>query len=581
MTTTPPASPFGEDPGVPVPQPKSRKTAYVAGGVVGAIAVVGGAAAWAATSFFSTGPQPATALPSSTVAYVSVDLDPNGSQKIAAFKLLRKFPALAKQLGSVDDIRKNIVEGIAGASGCKVDFNADVKPWLGDRAGFGLVGTNPVIALQITDHGKAKTGLDKLSGCAHDHVGFVVDGDWALVASTPAVAKQIDRAAQKGNLADDVTFQKWTKAAGDAGIASFYVSPSIGNVAGDLFSAMQSLAPALPGVGALPQAGSGGATSAGPSQAQLDELCSPDNLSASFTKQDCEKLFSSLGGSAASGGAGSASASPFAQLNPFSSCNGGGDPSSALKQGFASFKGAAGTLRVRGSGFELAEVGGGKTVSTTAGHQVITSLPNDTAAALGVSLPENWGASVTAALKKACGGSFDLAKLFDPIAQLTGLTFPGDFEALLGRSAAVAVGGGLDPEKLTNSTDLSGLPIGIKVAGDPAKIKAALAKLHLPAGIEATYTDAGAVLSPDSSYASQIAKSGSLGSEGTFKDLVPHADEASIVLYLDGARLKAAIASAAGGDHNVTDNADHFSGLGVSSWRDGDENHLSVRINVD
>src|SRR5580765_6966660 len=132
MTTTPPA----EESGLPVPQPKSRKTLYVAGGIVGAVAVVGGAAAWAATSFFGTGPQAATALPSSTVAYVSVDLDPNGAQKIAAFKLLRKFPGLAKQIGSTDDLREKIVDGISGAAGCKVDFATDVKPWIGDRAGF-------------------------------------------------------------------------------------------------------------------------------------------------------------------------------------------------------------------------------------------------------------------------------------------------------------------------------------------------------------------------------------------------------------------------------------------------------------
>lgn len=577
MTTTPPVPP-AEDPGVPVAQPKSRKTVYVVGGVVGAIAIVGGAAAWAATSFFGTGPQPATALPSSTVAYVSVDLDPNGSQKIAAFKLLRKFPGLAKQIGSTDDLREKIVDGVAGAAGCKVDFDTDVKPWLGNRAGFGLVGTNPVLALQVSDDGLAKTGLEKLVGCSKGHSGYVVDGDWALVASTSDIAKKADRAAQKGSLADDVNFQKWTKAAGDPGIASFYISPSIGDVAGDLFSTFESLAPAVPGVG-----DSSVTTPAAPSQSQLDELCSPSNLTASFTKQDCEKMFSSLRTSAASGDAGSGSSGSLGALagaNPFASCAGGSDPASAFKNSLASFKGAAGTLRVRGSGFELAEVGGGNVPATTTGHRVITSLPSDTAAAFGVSVPKEWGAELVANMKKACGDSFDPAKLFDPITQLTGLTFPDDFQTLLGSSAAISVGSGLDLEKLANSTDLSDLPVGIKVIGDPAKIKSALAKLHLPAGVRATYTDSGAVLSPDASYSSSLVKSGSLGDDGTFKDLVPNADDATIVLYLDGTRLRSAVSSAAGGDHNVTDNFDHFSGLGVSSWREGDSTHMTVRVNV-
>ena len=57
---------------------KSRRTTWiVGGGVVGLLAL--GAGAWAAVSFFQQGSQPAEALPSTTVAYVSVDLDPSGS----------------------------------------------------------------------------------------------------------------------------------------------------------------------------------------------------------------------------------------------------------------------------------------------------------------------------------------------------------------------------------------------------------------------------------------------------------------------------------------------------------------------
>jgi len=51
-------------------------------GAFGATAVVVAGGAWAATSFFATGSQPAEALPDSTVAYASIDLDPSGGQKI-------------------------------------------------------------------------------------------------------------------------------------------------------------------------------------------------------------------------------------------------------------------------------------------------------------------------------------------------------------------------------------------------------------------------------------------------------------------------------------------------------------------
>ena len=92
------------------------KRGLVIGGVVVAVAVAGGAA-WAATSFLGQGAQPAEALPAGTLGYASVDLDPSGGQKIEALKVLRKFPALEKELdlGSGDDLRKKLFEEICAS----------------------------------------------------------------------------------------------------------------------------------------------------------------------------------------------------------------------------------------------------------------------------------------------------------------------------------------------------------------------------------------------------------------------------------------------------------------------------------
>ena len=55
----------------------------IGGAIVGVLAF--GTAAFAGYSWLtSTGPQPAEALPASTIGYVSLDLDPSGNQKIAA-----------------------------------------------------------------------------------------------------------------------------------------------------------------------------------------------------------------------------------------------------------------------------------------------------------------------------------------------------------------------------------------------------------------------------------------------------------------------------------------------------------------
>ena len=96
-----------ESPGARPAARRSRRTPLlVGGGVVGLLAL--GAGAWAALNFFQQGAQPAQALPASTVAYASIDLDPSGGQKIDAFRTLEKFPAFKDEVGihSVDDVRK-------------------------------------------------------------------------------------------------------------------------------------------------------------------------------------------------------------------------------------------------------------------------------------------------------------------------------------------------------------------------------------------------------------------------------------------------------------------------------------------
>ena len=103
---------------------------------MGGIVLIG-VGAWAAWSFLATGPQPAEALPDSTLAYVSVDLDPSGGQKIEALRTLKKFPAFEDEVGldTDDDIRKCDLRPGPGrrSSAPDLDYADDVEPWLGDR----------------------------------------------------------------------------------------------------------------------------------------------------------------------------------------------------------------------------------------------------------------------------------------------------------------------------------------------------------------------------------------------------------------------------------------------------------------
>ena len=219
-----------------------RRAAAVAAGALGVVAV--GGAAWAAWSFFATGAQPAEALPAGTLAYASVDLDPNGGQKIEALRTLRKFPAFKHDLkvGADADLRKTIVDQLSSDAGCDLDFGQDVEPWLGSRFAVAAVDTGgatptAVVVLQVTDEAKAATGLKKAAGCDGSSEGdaFTITDGWALLGEDQAVLGRVVKDAADSSLSDDGDFQKLTGEAGDDGIVTAYAAPEAGQAVLDSF----------------------------------------------------------------------------------------------------------------------------------------------------------------------------------------------------------------------------------------------------------------------------------------------------------------------------------------------------------
>ena len=105
-------SPLPPAPPAPASSGGGRRRGLLIGGGVAALAVVG-VGAWAAAQFFSTGAQPAEALPAGTLGYASIDLDPSGGQKIEALRTLNKFPAFKDEIGldTDDDIRAEALRG--------------------------------------------------------------------------------------------------------------------------------------------------------------------------------------------------------------------------------------------------------------------------------------------------------------------------------------------------------------------------------------------------------------------------------------------------------------------------------------
>jgi hypothetical protein len=173
--------------------------------VVAALALVGAGVAFLPRLLggAAAGPQPSVALPSTTVAYLSVDLNPGLGQKAAAVQFLTKFPAFKGQLTESSDLRRSVFEQLQRTEPDlfgDVDFDTDVKPWLGDRFAVAAVpgqgGTTlGAVVLAATDEAKAKTLLDRVTAQAGD-TECAVGGGFAVCAErgTLAQVRATDRA---------------------------------------------------------------------------------------------------------------------------------------------------------------------------------------------------------------------------------------------------------------------------------------------------------------------------------------------------------------------------------------------------
>ncbi len=505
------------------------RTGWVVGGGIAALAVVG-AGAWAAWSFFATGPQPAEALPGSTIAYASVDLDPSGGQKIEALRTLRKFPGFKDEIGleADDDIRQWIFEEIQGSGACEdLDYGDDVEPWLGNRMAVAAVDAgedapSPVFVFQVSDEDKADDGLAKIRDCSGGDGGAwsITDG-WALVGETQDIVDRVAADAAESPLSEDDDYRTWTDAAGDSGIATAYLAPEAGQVLadnlGDVMPPVYGFDDAVPGSG--------------------EDLVPTE-----------------------------------------------------VTTGLEEFRGLAATLRFDDGSLELevaADAGKSQEALDGAdrGDDVLATLPDDTAAALGLGFADGWFGDIVDQLAGGLGDGMSGEELLDELATASGLDLPEDVETLAGKSAALALGGDFDLETFVNSADGSGVPLGLKVQGDPDAIDSVLDKLRpqLDGAESLIGSDSDGdliAIGPDADYRKRLLEDGGLGDSEVFENVVREADDAAAILFVN---FDAGdwLASLADGDQEVEDNLEPLQGLGLSAWFQDDASHAVLRLTTD
>lgn len=529
----------------PPPSNDNRKRLIVVGALVAGGAVVAGGA-WAATSFFATGSQPAEALPASTIAYMSVDLDPAGGQKIEAIRTLRKFPAFTDELDleTDDDLRERFFEEITSSGECEgLDYAADIKPWLGSRAAVAAVDVGQeqpaaVGVVEVTDAGAAEEGVAKLietCGTAGDESvgGWVVEGDWLILAETDEIAADAASAAGESSLAGDASFERWTGEAGDDGFMSFYVAKSAAQYAEE-FGGMGPMMGGMGALGAMPDAYSDEDPMAGAEEDVPDEL---------------QQIIDDFDGMAAT----------------------------------VRFDDGAVEVEYAVSNYqeELTEF-----MASEEGADIVSGLPEDTVAAFGMGFKEGWAEAIVDYFKTTVPEETDA--IDDGIAQMeeeTGLSFPEDIETLMGEGVAVAVGSGIDPDAIANGGP-GEVPVGIKIKGDADEIQAVLDKLKEAAGPEAadymevTGADGYAVLGLQEDFRTALESEAGLGDTEEFKQVIESA-EAQSVLYVNFDADDDWLVRVSGESPEISENLAPLSAFGVSGWVDGDVIHGMFKLTTD
>ena len=532
----------GSGPAQTAPDNDNKKRLIAVGAIVAGGAVVAGGA-WAATSFFSTGAQPAEALPASTVAYFSVDLDPSGGQKIEAIKTLRKFPGFTDKvdLQTDDDLRERFFEEVTSSGECEgLDYDADVKPWLGSRAAMAVVDLGedeptPVGVVQTTDSGKAEDGLSALvdacgggEGAEGDVGGWVVDGDWIVVAETKEIAQKVVDAADGSTLAGNASFEEWTGEAGDDGFMSMYVGKGVTKYLDE-----------LGGMGGMGMMGMPGAA-----------------MGEDGTTSDSEEV------------------------------------PEELQRMIDDFDGMAATVRFDDGAVEIEYAMSNyqpdltRFIDSQNGADMVAGLPDDTVAAFGMSLEEGWAGAMLDYVKRNLPD--ESATIDEQLAQFeseTGLAFPEDIETLLGEGVTVSLGSGLDPDAVANGGP-GEVPVGIRIDGDADEIQAVLDKIAAQAGpevaelMQVTEGDGYAVLALQDGYRGELEGGGSLGDSAAYSEVV-ESDEAQSVLFVNFNADDDWLVRLTGDSPEVSKNLEPLSAFGVSGWVDDDVVHGLLKVTTD
>jgi hypothetical protein len=248
---TEPVSPYGPGDTVEAGPPPRGRRGLVIGATAAVLAVVAGAAVYAATALSGGGRQPDELVPRTTFAYAKIDLDPAAGQKLAAHSFFGKFPNLKGKTGTTpDDVFENVLDQLVTDD---VTYTTDIKPWFDKRAAvaaFPGSGTMPTVVsvLRSKDDAKARASLDKLSARASSSgspFAYDIAKGYVVISDTKAhVADALNESA-KESLRDNDVYRKDVDALSGDQVAVGWV---------DVAQAFRAALRGIPRAGLLPTA---------------------------------------------------------------------------------------------------------------------------------------------------------------------------------------------------------------------------------------------------------------------------------------------------------------------------------------
>lgn len=190
----------------------------------------------------SGGEDPASVAPPKTPLYIEFTIQPEGETKT-------NIEALAKKLAGIDDLGGLIVselEESAGEEDEEIDFEKEIEPWLGEKAGFiypqfeGGDFNSFAAAIQVTDTGeaedfiekRAEVGKEKTTDGSFEGIDFKLSedgtvvgvvGELLVIAEEEPLFKEVVTASNDESLADDSAYTDAIAAAPDNSAADAYV----------------------------------------------------------------------------------------------------------------------------------------------------------------------------------------------------------------------------------------------------------------------------------------------------------------------------------------------------------------------